>query len=342
MSNQSSDVFTRYFDTTTPSPELEQEVLDTLTTWFGREIRITGLADIAITPLGIGNGTFGNEESIQELIGEYFSQVFHKNSSHYDKVGEGSSVDALVRLQVKQFLHRMRRKTAPHSTRVYDFLRRACKRHHDLDDQDTTKGQVVFLTGDHRGAIIATKDQIAAALEFLPHWESTFIKIVDRGIDQPVIEELGTFLDELQKLGISSCKLTELHNVIYSRIKVLLRDSYSDYDKHAVTTSNDDGPQAGFDRTFEDSNTYSDLVEMTEQADSICLKIDATSWASSMKQRRKSIIRYYQQQTIEKNSLEKSVDVAKTLKIATSTFSDDKRAIKELLDRSDNATQEEE
>jgi len=337
MSNQSSDVFTRYFSTTTPSPELEQEVVDTLTTWFGREIRITGLADIAITPLGIGNGTFGNEESIQELISVYFSQELVKNSSHYERVRKGSPVDALVRLQVKQFLHRMRRKTEPHSTRVYDFLRRACKLHYDLDDQDTTKGQVVFLTGDHRGAIIATKDQIATALEFLPHWESTFIKIVDRGIDQPLIEELGNFLDELQKLGISSCKLTELHNVIYSRIEVLLPD----YDKLAVTTTSDGESQAGFDRTFEDSNTYSNLMEMDERADSICLKIDATSWAASMKERRKSIIRYYQQQTIEENSLEKAVDVAKTLKIATSTFSDDKRAIKELLDRSDNATQEE-
>jgi len=338
INNQSSDVFTRYFSTTTPSPELEQEVVDTLTTWFGREIRITGLADIAITPLGIGNGTFGNEESIQELIGEYFSQVFHENSSHYDKVGEGSSVDALVRLQVKQFLHRMRRKTDPHSTRVYDFLKRACKLHYDLDDQDTTKGQVVRLTDEHSGTDIATKDQIGDALDNFVGWEATFIKIIDRGIDQPLVTELGNFLDELQTLGISSCKLTELHDVIYSRIKVLL----SEIDKHAVTTSNDDEPQAGFDRTFEDSNTYSDLVEMTEQADGVCFKIDATNWASSMKKRRKSIIRYYQQQTIEENSLEKDVDVAKTLKIATSTFSDDKRAIKELREHIENGTQVEE
>jgi hypothetical protein len=81
---------------------------------------------------------------------------------------------------------------------------------------------------------------------------------------------------------------------------------------------------------------------MTEQADGVCFKIDATNWASSMKKRRKSIIRYYQQQTIEENSLEKDVDVAKTLKIATSTFSDDKRAIKELREHIENGTQVEE
>jgi len=181
-----SDVFTRNLKLANPGDELSADSVDEMKTALRGMIigvlKHRGLLSVHPRCLGHAYEYYQgwNDEALSDLTTHGFLDVILKERDVLQsKIRHGHTIDALVRLKAKQFIHGLQRKANPRETRVYDKTREVLSAG---IEEDRLRGEpltklrrvesrtVIWFQGESRPAVIAAEKEIDTSIDDDKDW----------------------------------------------------------------------------------------------------------------------------------------------------------------------------